>query len=188
MTRKTLSQCAVDAAALFPDNSTGLISPADLRSVVQDLLDSLNPAAAMAYGAPNTATAMTATPARLPAAYFSDFFSDDPAVIEGRAGANGDIICHSAVGQLQINLDTTFHAANGVDVNFYIARNGVVLPPIARGTGTGAGDFQTIAMGWLVIDLAANDTFTIFAATPGGAASVTIGGCAIKGILLPTLT
>lgn len=187
MTRKTLNQVKVDVAALIPDNTTGLVSPADVRAVLIDAIDSLNTAASIAYGAPNTATAMTATPTRLPATYFPNVFNDDSSILEARAGTDGDIIAHSDVGQLMLDMNATFHAANGTDVNFYIARNGVVLPPIARGTGTGAGDFQTITMSWLVIDLTLNDSFTVFAATPGGAASVTIGGCAIKGILLPTM-
>lgn len=186
MTRKTLAALKVEIAALLPDNTAGEISPADLRTVLDNAIDSLNTVVAMSYGSPNVTFATTATVQKLPANFFTAVINDDITVLEGRAGAAGDLIARSNVGQLQVAFDVSLSGGNNVQYDFRVLRNGVALPPIFRESTQGAGNPVTIAGSWLIDNPAVDDVFTIGISTPDGNSSPTIAGCAIKGAMFPT--
>lgn len=50
MTAKTAAQILAETAALYPDNSTGFITPANLRQVTTDLVNSIMPTAPVVAG------------------------------------------------------------------------------------------------------------------------------------------
>jgi len=188
MTRKTLSALKAEVLNLIPDNVTGLVSPLDIRTVLDNAIDSLNTVVAMAYGAPNSPIALTATPSAMPATFFTVALNDDLSVIEGRITPNGDVVTHTTVGQVQLSFDVTFTGTNNVEYAFYLARNGALLPPVVRDTARGATNPVSISFDWVIFDPAVNDSFKIYLAAPGGASSPTITGCAIRGTMYPTVS
>lgn len=189
MARLTLAAVAQDMAVQLADNTSGAITPAKLRGVLQNMLDSLNPVTAMAWGSPaSVAVPLTSTPSRLPVTFFTDSFSDDPNVLSGRVNPNGDLISLSAVGQLSLSFNINYAGTTGADFNLYIYRNAAALPFIVRLSTTGLTNVQSADFNWLIQDTAVSDTYSIWAASQAATGTLTVSGIAIKGIQLPTLT
>ena len=187
MTRLTIENLVnlVDTDLL--DNNTGDITPAILRAVLSSMVESMSPTIAMAAGSsvPGVAIPLTTTPVKLPGSFFTTFVTGNASFMEGRPAPEGDIILHTDVGRLHTNFDVTFQVANGVDIAFTLAKNGVVLPFRSVVTGRGAGNQVSTSFSWLFESIVPGDTVDIWASALTGAPTITLFGAAIKGILLP---
>lgn len=184
MTRHYVEDLFLLVDAALPDNITQEISPADVRSVFKDIIDSTVPAGAMIAGTnPGVAVALTTTPQALPNIYTAQF-TGSTALLEGRM-ANGDLLAKTSIGRLMLIFGLTMIAPSGSDIVFAVARNGVLLPPAPVFTGRGAGNPVSAQYSWLASEVAANDVFNLWAYGLTASANVTLRAAAVQGVMLP---
>jgi len=147
MTIKSMLQLLAQADATLPDNSTGDISPADVRNMVRDFIDSVMPA----YGTLQLATqtkALNATPSKI--APFSSSFGatsgyfnvnvTDATITRlvqtaGVAGASDNVVISGVVS-----------GANNANVVVRLFKNGAPTGYVTSVTCSGAGDDQGFSL------------------------------------------
>jgi hypothetical protein len=169
MTRKTILALLAQADATLPDNTAGAITPAALRAMVRDVIDSFSPG----YGAMSsvnlTMQALGTTPRAIP---YQTLLAQTP-----------EFVCvpgSGTVKRLAQGLPTTVNrvsftadvaAASGAEVAFGLYRNGVAVPGAAMTlTGGGAGNFALASIGGGFTTLDGQDyTYEIRAAKISGA-------------------
>lgn len=143
MTIKSIVELLAQADATLPDNSTQLISPADVRQMFKDFLDTISPA----YGAialASQAVALSATPTVIApfastiaatTGYYVNNLSAGSVTRQitaaGIAGATDFIAISGAVS-----------GTNNASVVLTLYKNGVATPYTTSVTCTGVGDNQ----------------------------------------------
>ena len=147
MTIKSMLQLLAQADADLPDNTTQDITPADVRVMIKDFIDSVTPA----YGTLQLATlskALNATPSKI--APFSSSFGATPGYFTtnvtdatvtrlvataGVAGASDLVIISGSVS-----------GANNANVVLRLFKNGVATSYLTSVTCSGAGDNQGFSL------------------------------------------
>lgn len=187
MTRQTITDLKTTIDVDILDNTSQLITPATVRTVLKDMIDSAAPMIAITAGTNNTGVAvpLTTTPSKLPGSFFTSALSSNTAVFEARSSPFGDLQSHTGIGRLFCNFDVTISVANGTDVVFTLAQNGVVLPFRSVIVGRGVANQISTSFSWMFTSIADLDTFDIRAASLTGTPTITLFGAAIKAILLP---
>lgn len=168
MARKSFNELIAQATADFPDNVTGLITPAALRQFCLDFLTAIAPA----YGH-LTATGPLSQTFGLTAALvvFSQAFDSDPAQTTSNAAAGS--IARSERGTSTIDFTVDVSCANNVSVTFTINKNGTPTPWKVTATGRGASNPVSVALTAIdYSDPAATYTVTAVAENAGTACTL----------------
>jgi len=143
MTIKSIVELLAQADATLEDNTTGNITPADVRNLIKDFLDTVSPAYGAIVCTSDTAT-LSATPTQIApfttsvaaaAGYYTNNLSAGTVTRQiataGLAGATDFIIVSGSVS-----------GANNANVLVTLYKNGNPTPYRASVTCTGAGDGQ----------------------------------------------
>jgi len=188
--RRTVPDLIDRVASDLPDNDEGLITPAIVRDIMNDTIDSLSTVVCRIAGMPLTAPviALNPTPIPVPASFFTLSTSPSPDVVEARADPFADILSHTSVGMLHLTLAVTMSASGGVDVLFYFAKNGVLVPFRATLSGSGLTDFQSTMFSWTFEDIADGDVFQLYIGSSSSAVNVTLRSAQMTGIIFPKYT
>ena len=147
MTIKSMLQLLEQADASLPDNSTQEITPADVRVMIKDFIDSVTPA----YGTmqlANLSKTLNATPSKI--APFSSSFGATPNYFStnltdatvtrlvangGVAGASDNVVISGSVS-----------GANNANVLVRLFKNGAPTSYVTSVTCSGAGDDQGFSL------------------------------------------
>lgn len=147
MPRKSIVELEAQADATLEDNSTGSISPSDVRTMVKDFLNAIRPA----YGvlqktAPSTQViGLTPVIMQWTAAQDSDPLQTNSSAAIGR-------ITRTERGTSTINFTADLECQNGRFVTFTLFKNGVATT--WRVTGNGGGTGNPIAVALAAVDYA----------------------------------
>jgi hypothetical protein len=142
MARKSINELIAQATADFPDNVTGLITPAKLRQFCLDFLNAITPA----YGILRIATGTTSqtfglTPALM---VFTSAQDSDPSQTISAIPAS--TVTRSERGTATINFTTDIEAQNGRFITFTLYKSGVPTPWRVTANGAGAGNPVAVAL------------------------------------------
>ena len=189
MTRKYTDELKSELTTTLPDNSTGLITPALLRGVIEDVIDSLRPAWAgirADHSAAPVSFATSATWTKINAAGLwtvggqsdnSEFSYD---LVNGELVtkfANYNHLCQAAIN---------FAGTTNVEYQFSLAMNGVPLGTLVSVDGDGAGRILQAADMAIIISTAVNDRISLMVRSPGGASSIQISQADVFGQMQTT--
>lgn len=156
MTRKTVVELLAQNTASFPDNTTGQITPALLRTMFQDFLDSFAPA----YGAFNRTSLVTlptvgTTPVVVP--WQAITVSQGPEFTAGTP-ALGTITRNDTQASTSFNCQMSFSAPNNSVSTVTVFVNGQPTVYSATFTSTGTGNLHEIN----IVGLSYNATAAVF--------------------------
>jgi len=157
MTIKSMNELLAQADATIEDNTTGNITPSDVRSLIKDLIDTLSPA----YGAIGITTPvvfpLTATPtalvpfdtnlANVPSHYTNNLTAGQVTRLVTSAGLAG--------GADFVIIDGNVEGPNGDLVTVALYKNGNPTPYTTSVMTTGAGEpigFNLAALAYTDVD------------------------------------
>lgn len=166
MARRFLDDIRADLLTLLPDNVVGEISPADVRGILRDIIDSTVQDEAALTSPPSTVLNLTPTPTEYPQIF--------DAVI---GGLPGFLVANAVTGRFELSPTPGFsytfryylqaEGPQNAELNFNITRGGVVVGEtyeiITRGPGRGTA----AAAAWYEISGVANGTFGVALSSPG---------------------
>lgn len=188
MSLKFIDDISAEIAALLPDNTSGQISPSDVRTVTQDILDSVWQRGGALIGdhiAAPQAQALTATPAPFPALWTSGL-TVDSAIVDINPGA-GQITLLQTGFIYEVSVSFACAGPNQADVRAALARNGVPATAIIAETQmTGSGEIKSVIATFPTINNTAGDTLTLLLSTPSGNATINFSQLVFSASLRPT--
>jgi hypothetical protein len=150
MPRKSFVQLQADLTTSFPDNITGLITPAILRTYINNFLEAIRPAyGLLTRDTPNVQNLGTTD---TPLVFESGSVSDVPDYTTTPATGT---INRLAAGTTRLTFTTTIEGAVGRVVTASLYKNGAVTPWRVSGTLQGAGKPVDIVLVALQYDGAA---------------------------------
>ena len=147
MARKSILELIAQVNATFPDNSSGLITPAVLRAFCIDFLTAVSPAYAYMTKAAPSAQVLGLVSSLV---VFSAVFDSDPAQTTTVVPAS--TITRAERGTSTINFTVDMECITGRFVTFTIFKNGVATP--WRVTGNGGGTGNPVAVALTAVDYA----------------------------------
>lgn len=167
MARKSINELIAEANAAFPDNVTGLITPADLRDFCLNFLNAISPA----YGYLTAAGPLSQTFGLTASLVgFSNAYDSDPAQTTSNAAGT---IARSERGTSTINFSVDVSCANNVSVTFTINKNGT--PTLWKITATGRGASNPVSAALTAIDYAdPAATYTVTAVAENAGTACTL--------------
>jgi hypothetical protein len=188
MTRKFLVPLRTEIATLIPDNTTGLVSPADVRTMLTDVLDSA--VNSDAFYASNTvspgfaitnAGAIPPAPSPVSSVEAPTFVNVDPGTRVFAVGA-------PCVGfSLLVQCQCTVGAPNNVDMSLELFASGISTIFSAEITGTGTGNPATMSFS-AYIQHAVAGTLDMRLRSLTGNTTVDVQNSSMAVIILPTET
>jgi hypothetical protein len=141
MARKSIQELIAQADSTLPDNTSGLISAADVRTLIKDFLNAIAPA----YGQLTRTTAANFTWGTTPVTVIFETAADsNSAQTSSSIGSN--TITKSEKGTVTLNFTADIEGANGRVVNFELKRGLTVLPWRVSATLLGTGKPVGIAV------------------------------------------
>ena len=141
MPRKSILELIAQATADFPDNVTGLITPAKLRNWAIDFLNAIAPA----YGLLSLTGPLTQTFGLTPAlVVFQTAYDSNPA--ETTSTIPGSSIARAEKGTSTINFSMDIETNNGRFITFTLFKDGVATPWRITGNGGGTGNPVSVAL------------------------------------------
>lgn len=141
MARKSILELIAQADADFPDNVTGLITPAKLRGWATDFLNSIAPA----YGVLSLTGPLNQTFGLTPAlVVFQTATNSDPS--QTTAVVPGSTITRAEKGTSTINFSMDIETNASRFITFTLFKNGVATPWRVTGNGAGAGNPIAVAL------------------------------------------
>jgi hypothetical protein len=174
MTRKTMLALIAQADATIEDNTTGLISAADVRTMIKDVIDSFSPG----YGILSAdTTTLVALGVAFQTVHYTTILSLTPEYTAVPASGTVTRLAQglpTTVNRLSFYCDVA--APTGNEVAFTLSRNGVTIPGGTTVTGQGAGNLAnaSFSVGTTSPD-GANYTYAVHASKlTGAAADVTL--------------
>ena len=173
MPRKSIQELTAQAIASFPDNTTGLITPALLRAMFIDFLNAISPA----YGLLSRSTPNVQVLGLAPVIVaFQTAFDGDPAQTTSSTASN--TIARSERGTSTINFTADLECQANRFVTFTLYKNGVATTWRITGNGGGAGNPISVAL--TAIDYAdPAATYAIEATCETNGTSVTLSNMAL---------
>ena len=141
MARKSINELIAQATADFPDNVTGLITPAKLRQFCIDFLNAIAPAYGYLTLAGPTSQTFGLTPALM---VFSAAYDSDPSQTTSSVPAS--TVARSERGTATINFTADIEAANGRFITFTLFKDGVATTWRVTGNGGGVGNPVAVAL------------------------------------------
>lgn len=158
MARKTTAELLAEIAALLPDNTTELITPADVRTCLNNICESFTPAFGVIRGVPGVPVTLTTTPAKL--AIFDEVVATSPELVAEPAN---DRIVAAKAGYYLFNFTSSIAGSNNSDVQIELRRNGSPTLWYALQTTTGAANRAEITLQGYTQAVADGDVFEIYA-------------------------
>lgn len=147
MPRKSITELTAQALAAFPDNVTGLITPAALRTFCEDFLNAIRPA----YGVLQKTTAQTVNLGTTPAAVQYTTATDSDINQTNSSPATGTIT-RLERGTSTINFTMDIEAAANRFITATLYKSGVATA--WRTTMNGAGTGNPVGMALTAVDYA----------------------------------
>ena len=141
MPRKSITELTAQAIASFPDNATGLITPALLRTMFEDFLHAIAPA----YGFCQKTAPQTVSLGTTPVAIAYDTASSSD-INQLTASAPLGTLTRSERGTSTINFTMDVETSNTRITTFTLYKNGVATPWRVSVNGAGAGNPVGVAM------------------------------------------
>jgi hypothetical protein len=189
MTRKYTDTLIAELTTTLPDNSTGLITPALLRQVITDAIQSLRPAWA-GIRADKVAVPVnfntTATWTKINAVGFWTIGGQSDNAEFAYDLATGELVAKYADYNHLIECAINFAGATNVEYQFSLAQNGVPVGTLAPVDGNGTGRILEASDRALIISNAVNDRFSLMVRSPGGASTIQISQADLFGSLQTT--
>lgn len=180
MARKSILELIAQATADFPDNVTGLITPAKLRTWAIDFLNAISPA----YGVLRIATGTTNQTFGLTPALFVFTSASDSDPSQTTSAVPASTITRAERGTSEINFTCDIETNNGRFITFTLFKNGVATP--WRVTGNGAGAGNPVAVALTAIDYADPPAvYSIRAAAEQAGTVVTLSDAALIVAVMP---
>ena len=142
MARKSINELIAQANADFPDNATGLITPAKLRQFCVDFLNTMSPTYGYLTAAGPVSQTINTTWALL--AVFDTAYDSDPS--QTTANATTDTITRAEKGSSTFQFSIDFACANNVSMHFALYKNGTITSWRISGVGRGAGNPVSVAL------------------------------------------
>lgn len=189
MTRKFLDDLRTEIVAAFPDNTAGLITPAALRVVAEDTVDSLAIDESTIFrqaASGSTTLAVGITPTDIVAvadANITDANMDNTAADEANGRwTSGDVGGRS----YRIQAHASVELGNNMTFILGFSINGTPAPFQSFTSGRGAADPISLSLNAPLDAVPASATIQMFCITPDGAETVTFQAFAAEYIILPT--
>lgn len=187
MTRRFLDDVRSDIATLFPDNAIGDISPADLRLVTTDMIDSTIQDECTIFGATPVVGHVTAATFEDITVGFTDTQGGDGVFLKPNA-AGGTIVTNTVAGFTYLIWGgISVELANGIAVNFVLRKaNGNLISVPIGVTGRGAGNPVSVQLRGLMNAAATDEAVSLAVQTPDGASTIDIQVQSLTAIIEPT--
>ena len=147
MARKSIVELLAQADATIEDNTTGAISPADVRNLIKDFLTAIAPAYGYIQQTGNPTQNLGLTPAKMLWNNASDSDIDQAT----SSAANGSI-SRLERGTSTINVTLDVECASGRFITATLYKNGAATS--WRITGVGAGNGNPVGMAMTAVDYA----------------------------------
>lgn len=185
MARRFLDDIRDDVTTLFADNISGNISPADLRSVFDDTIDSvIQDEADIFSNAPTVGVVLTGTFAALTTVYDVNGGGDGSFLTP--SFSSGTITGSVTQGfSYTIRGAVTIAAGNNEEIEFAIGIDGVAEPFFATAVGDGVRD-QSISVGAFDRTAKISAVYTLMARAVDGAATITVDAVRLVAVIQPT--
>ena len=145
--QESIVELTAQAAASFPDNTTGAITPALLRAMIEDFLHAIAPA----YGICQKTAPQTVSLGLTPVAFAYDSASSSD-INQLTASAATGRISRAERGTSTINFTMDIECASNRFITATLFKNGVATP--WRITVNGAGNGNPVGMALTAIDYA----------------------------------
>lgn len=177
MARKSIAELIAQATANFPDNVTGLITPAALRNWAIDFLNAISPA----FGYLTLTGPLTQTFGLAPAlVVFQAAFNSDPS--QTTAAVPASTVTKVERGNVTINFTMDIETQTGRFITFALYKNGVATGWST--TGNGAGNANPVGVSLTAVDYAPDPgaVYSIRATAETAGTSVTMrnGGFVVQ--------
>ena len=145
--RKSITELELQADTTIEDNTTGAISPADVRAMFKDFLNAIRPAYGVLQLTGNPTQNLGLTPVKMQWNNASD--SD---INETNSSAANGSISRTERGTSTINVTLDVECTSGRFVTATLYKNGAATP--WRITGVGAGTGNPVGMAFTAVDYA----------------------------------
>jgi len=149
MARKSYNELRTEIAALFPDNTTNLIEPADVRAILLDILEATQPAYGVVTRLVSSGSVLVGITPAVKATWQAASDSDPGQTTSVFADGT---IARLERGTTEITFNGDMEAPTGRYVTFTLFKNGVATP--WRVTGNGGGNGNPVAVSFVAIDYA----------------------------------
>jgi hypothetical protein len=166
MARKTTAQLLAEIVALFPDNTTGFITPLALRTSLTNICESFTDAYGALQGLPTVGQALTATVAKLAA--FDTILITTPEVTP--SAVNDNMVLGATAGYA-FEFTTSLNGPNNTVVRFVARKNGIETVWTFQATLTGGGNTAEVSFSGF-INAVATDVIDIAVSSLTGNATV----------------
>jgi hypothetical protein len=187
MALKFIQDIKTEINTLLPDNSVGLITPALMRTVLQDMTDSLYTRAAALQGnheAVPVPQLLTAIPTNYPALY-NQLFNLNPSQFDADLVA-GTITLLVAGFAIDWRLEMVGEGANGTEFVGQLYKNGIAESRIQMATvATGAGELHSVEASGFTVGVVAGDVFEL---RLSGTGTITFTDISVSSFLVPTFS
>jgi autotransporter adhesin len=151
-TRFSIAQLVAQAIATLPDNTTQDISPADVRSVVENFLGTMKPSIASMRRDTNLIFALTPVPIVITSwsvAPFSDAPETVPNIVAGTITKQVASLAN-AMALDRITFFMGWSGTAGAELTFQVYKNGVATGIISRVSTSGSANVVTASFTGLV--------------------------------------
>lgn len=179
MARKSIQELVAQADATIEDNTTGNVTPADVRELIKDFLNAVRPAYGYLSKPGASPQVFGLTAVKL--AWTTGFDSD---ATETTSNATNGSIARTERGACTITFNADIEAAANRFITFTLYKDGLATP--WRITGNGAGSGNPVAVGFTAIDYAdPAATYEIWATAEINGVTVNVGNAALVLQVLP---
>jgi len=167
MARKYSNDIRTEITNLLADNTTGLISPSDVRQILNDIVDSFTPAAGAIRRVTSIPFNLTTVPKKL--TIFDEVLATSPELI---ASAANDTIQAALTGFYNVNFTCSVAGSQNSDIQVDLRRNGLTTFWRALGTTTGASNRVELTLAGVVQATGVNDDFSLYVSVLSGSDNV----------------
>jgi hypothetical protein len=189
MSRKFLDDIRADITSQMPDNNVGLVTPAIVRGIMRDIVDSTTEDVAFIYrtGGPLTSYARTTTAALLPNLFDANYLATNMDGVTTQDAAGTITLGNIAGRQYTGTFNITFEAANGTEVQAGLFLGGVLSPLWGAAASVVAANRQvTITMPWYINKSIASQVIGPALWLPNGAGTIDVTALQFSCSIMPT--
>jgi hypothetical protein len=165
MTVRSIDELLAEAAANLPDNNTGLISPADVRNLIVDFLDTVAPFyGAILMNAQTIALSSTPTPL-LPFSTIVEANAPAFVVSLAQGSVTRQVASAGVAGATTLlTISGAVSGPNNANVTVALYANGVVTPFRSSVTCSGTGDNVGFSLTGINYSSPGDAEYTVYAA------------------------
>ena len=189
MSRKFLDDIRAEITSQMPDNNVGLVTPAIVRGIMQDIVDSTVEDVAFIYrtGGPLVGYARTATAALLPTLFDANYLATNMDGVATQQAAGTITLGNVAGRQYKGTFNITFEGANGSEVQAGLFIGGVLSPLWGAAASVPAANRQvTITMPWYINKSVASQVIGPALWLPNGAGTIDVTAVQFSCSIMPT--